>query len=1085
MNVFDLQATLGLDTSKFESALSRAQGGIKNSGIGAAAVAVGKMAADGIEKAGSAILNFGKTSIQTGANFDTAMAQVAATMGKTVDQISTEQASATVRGKEFTGNLRDYAKFVGETTEYSATQAADALNYMALAGYDTQQSMNMLPNVLNLASAGAMDMAKASDMVTDAQSALGLTMTQTSNMVDQMAKTASTTNTNVEQLGEAFLTVGGTARSMKGGTAELAQVLGILADNGIKGAEGGTHLRNIILSLSKPTDKAAMYLDKFGVSLYDAEGNMRSMSDVMLDLNDAMSGLTDQEKTEAIATIFNKTDLKAVNALLGTSADRWSEVAEAIANSTYNLDDINNALENSGVNWDRYSDKLGSTKDEIASSFDGMTDMIIKMTGEEKSNEEIVGALAATYGLSMGDAKTAVDSVTTAMKQATGAAEEMANTQIDNLNGDMTLFQSALEAVQIAISDKVTPALREFVKMGTQGLSDLSAAINNGDWNAATDAIVNTISSAVDKASEYLPAIMDVGGKIVGAVVSGIVRNIPSLITAATNLILQFANYITENADAILQNMGAIVAAIGNGIITNLPALVTAAVNLLQAFSQYLSDNSAQIATGAAMILQALADAFITLAPVLITTAAQIISTLAQGMSESLPVIIPAVVELIGAIGKALIDNLPLLLEAGGQIVLGLVEGIREALPGWAQPVAAGVVAAFGFAKIAPLISQTVLPALSSFGSGIGSVVEMLSVMKITSGSTLGALKTLLSTVLSGVSPFTLIAGAIGAVIAIGVLLYKNWDTIKEKAQELWAKINEAFPAIGVIVNTVFTAIQALWENVLQPVFQAIGDFVQNILWPVIQVVFMAIQEIVGAVFAYIKGYWENILSPTFVAIGAAVKFLYGSVFKPTFDLISDVVETVFDAIKGFWDSILEPVFEAIGKAADKMFEAVKGPLDSLKKKFETIFNGIKSFLSPVIEWLKGIFNFEWHLPQIKLPHFKVEGNFSLNPPSVPHFNVDWYKKAMNNAMLLNSPTIFGAAGGNLLGAGEAGSEVVAGANTLMGMIRQAVKETIPASAGFVQNLTVNSPEALTPSEVARQTRNATQSVLLAMRVGA
>ena len=233
----------------------------------------------------------GVISLKTGADFDKSMSQVAATMGKPIDEVQ---------------DLRDFAIEMGSKTAFSAKDAADGLNYMALAGYDAEMSMKMLPTVLNLAAAGNMDLAKASDMVTDAQSALGLSAEETEKLIDQMAKTASTTNTSVEQLGSAILTVGGTAKIMKGGPAELAQVLGLLADNGIKGSEGGTALRNVLLSLSSPTAKGATQLELLGVKVFDANGEMRSMTDIMADMNKGLSKLTDEQRTQAIATIFNK-----------------------------------------------------------------------------------------------------------------------------------------------------------------------------------------------------------------------------------------------------------------------------------------------------------------------------------------------------------------------------------------------------------------------------------------------------------------------------------------------------------------------------------------------------------------------------------------------------------------------------------------------------------------------------------------------------------------------------------------------------------------------------------------------------------
>lgn len=347
------------------------------SGVFPSATGIAIAAATALATAVAAIAT---QAVQVGMEFDKSMSQVAATMGVTTDQI---------------GELRDFAQEMGATTAFSATQASEALNYMALAGYDAETSMRVLPTVLNLAAAGNMELAAASDMVTDAQSALGLSVSEAEVMVDQMAMTSSKTNTSVEQLGNAFLTVGGTAKNLKGGTAELAQMLGILADNGIKGSEGGTALRNVILSLSAPTDTAAKKIQELGLQVFDAEGNMRSMPDIVNDLNASLGSLTQQEKTEVLNTIFNKVDLKSVNALLGTSSERFNEVAASIDN-------------------------------------------------------------------------------------AAGSAQKMADTQLDNLAGDVTLLQSAAEGLAIQVSDVMTPALRGATQFMTNALMPaLSALVAN------------------------------------------------------------------------------------------------------------------------------------------------------------------------------------------------------------------------------------------------------------------------------------------------------------------------------------------------------------------------------------------------------------------------------------------------------------------------------------------------------------------------------------------------------------------------------------------------------------------------------
>ncbi|MEI3506556.1 MAG: phage tail tape measure protein [Anaerotignum faecicola] len=174
------------------------------------------------------------------------MSQVAATVGMSVSEIH--------NGSEAYETLATAAKNAGATTKFTATQAAEALNYLALAGYDAGTSAEVLPSVLNLAAAGGLDLAYASDLTTDAMAALGIEASadNLTQFGDQMARASSKANYSVAQLGEAILTVGGTAKNLAGGTVELNTALGVLANRGIKGAEGGTALRNMILSLSAP-----------------------------------------------------------------------------------------------------------------------------------------------------------------------------------------------------------------------------------------------------------------------------------------------------------------------------------------------------------------------------------------------------------------------------------------------------------------------------------------------------------------------------------------------------------------------------------------------------------------------------------------------------------------------------------------------------------------------------------------------------------------------------------------------------------------------------------------------------------------
>ena len=561
MTIFELQAIIGADLGPlkkgFEDAnnMASSAGGKLSSALSSAA----KVGLAAVGAAATAMAGFAATSVATGAEFDKSMSQVAATMGTTVDQID---------------NLRNFAQEMGRTTAFSATQAADALNYMALAGYNADQSMEMLPNVLNLAAAGDMELARASDMVTDAQSALGLKMEDMTGFVDQLAKTASKSNTSVSQLGEAILTIGGTAKTLSGGTTELNTALGILADNGIKGAEGGTKLRNVVLSLSAPTDKAADVLKELGIVTKDAQGNMLPLDNLMGQLSKSLDGLGTADKAAIIKQIFNKQDIAAVNALLDTSADRWDELSAAIDDST-------------------------------------------------------------------------------------GAADAMAKTQLDNLAGDITLFKSALEGAQIAISDSLSPALREFVQFGTDGLSKITSAFQEGGLEGAMEAFGEILSDGLAMIIEKLPEFIDAGMKLLGALGQGILDNLPLIISSAVKVIQQLVPAFVKALPEIVKAGMQIAIGLVNGIASMLPTLIPQIVQALVDMAMAIVDN-----------LPALMDGLIAL-----------VEGLTQGLIDAIPILLDRLPEMIQKIVDALVNNLPLLLQGVIQLILGLADGLLTAIP--------------------------------------------------------------------------------------------------------------------------------------------------------------------------------------------------------------------------------------------------------------------------------------------------------------------------------------------------------------------------------------------------------------------
>ncbi len=339
--MLDLGSAVGyllLDTKGFSGGFSSALQAVKTmqsqsatasdkfAAMGSAMTSVGGQLTTGVTVP---LLGLGTASITTASRFESSMSQVQATLGVTDDAMS-ELDGQTVNTM---AALSDLAQEMGANTKFSASEAAAAINNMAMAGYDVQEIYQALPQVLNLASAGALDLDYATQLVANGLNVMGMETSNAQELSDKLAVTASNAYGSVSDFGEGLLIAGAQAKLANVSLTDTMTALGILGDNGISASEGGTYLRNTLKNLYTPTEDAAKALTELGVETANSDGTLRDFQVVLQDLGGALDGLTDDQRIKYMSRIFDTRTISAANALIANSTDRWDELSGAIDNA--------------------------------------------------------------------------------------------------------------------------------------------------------------------------------------------------------------------------------------------------------------------------------------------------------------------------------------------------------------------------------------------------------------------------------------------------------------------------------------------------------------------------------------------------------------------------------------------------------------------------------------------------------------------------------------------------------------------------------------------------------------------------------
>lgn len=297
------------------------------------------------------IAGAGAAVVGVAAKFESAMSEVAAISGAT--------------GEDFQA-LTDKAKEMGATTKFSASESAEALKYMAMAGWDTNDMLNGLDGVMQLAAASGEDLASTSDIVTDAMTAFGLSADQSTRFADVLAQTANRSNTSVALMGETFKYVAPVAGALGYSIEDTSVAIGLMANSGIKGSQAGTSLKNVLTNLAKPTDQVQSYMDKLSISLTDSAGNVKPLNKLLNEMRDGFNGLTEAEKAEYAAGIAGKEGMSGLLAIVNSSQTDFDNLTEAINNSSGAAENVADVMMD---NLGGQLTILKSTLESIAISF--------------------------------------------------------------------------------------------------------------------------------------------------------------------------------------------------------------------------------------------------------------------------------------------------------------------------------------------------------------------------------------------------------------------------------------------------------------------------------------------------------------------------------------------------------------------------------------------------------------------------------------------------------------------------------------------------------------------------------------------
>ena len=638
------------DLQKEEKETGDAAEKTTNGGLNAFAVALGNLASQVITKAVQGLGNLVKSVIDTGKAFDSSMSKVKAISGATAEQMD---------------KLSEKAEQMGATTKFTATEAADAMGYMAMAGWKAEDMLGGIDGVMNLAAASGAELATTSDIVTDSLTAFGQSAGKAGRLADIMAAAAANSNTNVEMMGETFKYAASLAGSLGYSMEDTAIATGLMANSGIKATQAGTSLRAMMTRMAAPTKESATAMEALGITLDDGNGNMKSLMQVMQELRASFGDLkmSQQELT------LEQNKLNAALESGEMDEDEFNEAQEELIKRAYGAE--------------------GAMKAQYASMLAGKNGLSGFLAIVNASEEDF-------------------DKLTNSIYNSKDAAKSMAEAMNDNLEGSLTLLSSAFDGFKKKLYDGISAPLNDLVKQITANIMPALTSIIDGTPGAAdklADGISNLFSNALKSVSKLLPRAVEALVAVLGALGDAIVRQAPEATDAAVKLLEQIMDGILAALPDMVKGLGRIVRALADGLgdllphladsivdavpdimealFSVLPVILRAVLRMAERITGKLPELITALVAYLPDLIQSIADFLVEQTPIIIQSVIDIFNGLVQTLPGIMQSIVDALPELFQTLTDFMAQNAPMLLEC----VLQIVQAIVQAFPQIAEAV--------------------------------------------------------------------------------------------------------------------------------------------------------------------------------------------------------------------------------------------------------------------------------------------------------------------------------------------------------------------------------------------------------------